>query len=284
MEVLDDFLISEQQPRRTHKRLWCAMVSAVMPGLGDWILGNKKVGGAFLGFFFFQLFCYWPLRLPRFYWPFILLVFAGLLLHVISGCCTFLVRRSVMDAAANWWILVVIAVALFSVSLERRLELRASGFQVFTVPSDSMAPTINPGDYVVADMWSFRDRRPEAGEVVVFRHRALDLIKRIAAKGGDIVTGANGRIEVNGQLLVEPYIVHRDVDHPQDERDNFGPFRLSKDEIFVMGDNRDYSLDSRIRSGEYDYGPVFETDVISKPLYHFRGSVRGSSYDGQLIK
>lgn len=260
------------------------MASAAIPGLGDWILGDRKRGGLFLALFLTVLLCYLPLRLPRFYWPFILLILTGQILNAVSGCCTFLLRRSMKDSAANWWIFVVIALGLISVQFERKLELLASGFQVFSVPSDSMAPTIDLGDYVVVDKWYFRDRKPEPNQVIVFQHRAFSLMKRVVATDASTIQGVNGRVQVNGRPLAEPYVVHRDVGHSLDELDNFGPFKLTAGEIFVMGDNRDFSLDSRIRSGSDDFGAVMVTDVIGKPLYRSKGSITGSSHDGQVIK
>ena len=141
-----EVLEAEPQPERSYKRLWCAMASAVVPGFGDWILGARKRSSILLALFVTVLLCYWPLRLPRFYWPFIVLILVGQFLNMVSGCCTFLLGRSAKDAAANGWIVIVIVLGLCSVPFERRLELRGSGFQVFTVPSESMAHTINPGD------------------------------------------------------------------------------------------------------------------------------------------
>src|ERR1035441_760078 len=146
MEAQDNNLETEPQLKPTYRRLWCAMATAVIPGLGDWILGERKRGGIFLALFLTVLLCHWPLRLPRFFWPFIVLVLVGQTLNVASGCCTFLIRRSTKDSAANWWILVLIALGLCSVPFERRLELRASGFQVFTWTSESMSPTVEKGD------------------------------------------------------------------------------------------------------------------------------------------
>jgi signal peptidase I len=280
-----EILEEQPQPERTYKRLWCAMASAVIPGLGDWILGARKRGGLFFALFATLLVCYWPLRLPRIFLPFFAMILAGMLLNVASASCTFLCGRSDKDAAANWWILVLIPLAFFSVSImELQGVLHASGFRVFATAGQSMEPTLNPGDDIVVDTWYFQGRKPQAGEVVVFRHRGLYLVKRIVATGGATIEGVNDHVEINNRTVAEPYIVHRDVDHPPDERDNFGPFRIGDGEIFVMGDDRDYSLDSRIRSGEYDYGPVFVTDVVGKPLYRFKRSMSGSPYDGQPVR
>jgi signal peptidase I len=146
-----------------------------------------------------------------------------------------------------------------------------------------MAPTISPGDNVVVDTWSFRSRKPRAGEIVVFHHHGYDIMKRVVAEDASTIEGIDGSVEVNGRAITEPYAVHSSITPPM-ELYNFGPYRIADGEIFVMGDNRDYSLDSRIRSGADDYGPVFFTDVFGKPLYRFRGSMKRATYDGQAIK
>jgi signal peptidase I len=284
MEANTENYEAAPQPKRTYKRLWCAFASAAIPGSGDWMLGDKKRGGLFLALFGVLLLCYWPLRLPRFYWPLILLVVTCAAVHFVSSCCTFLLGRSERDAASNWWVLVLIPLAYAFATTEITGQLRASGFRVFSIPSESMAPAINPGDYLVADTWYFRSRKPQVGEVVIFHHHSYDLIKRVIATAGSTIKGANDRVEVDGRVLAEPYALGRDPNRAPDERDTFGPFRVPDGEIFVMGDNRDNSLDSRVRSGEYDFGHVFVTDVFGKPLYRFAGSFHRSPYDGQAIK
>ncbi len=283
MEMLNESIDVTDKPLPSYRRLWCAIASAIIPGLGDWLLGHKRRAGLFLSLLTILLLCYWPLRLPRFYVPFLLMVFACLVLNVASGCCTFLLGRSERDAGANWWLLILIALAVFSSSLERAGELGASGFQVFSIPSTSMSPTIKQNDDVVVDRWYFRNRKVQSGEVVVFRHRDLFLVKRLIATGGNTIVGIDGRVEVNGQILTENYAVHSDPENTSVEMNTFGPFKVPEDQLFVMGDNRDLSLDSRIRSAQDDFGPVFVTDIIGKPIYRFSRTIRLSDNDGQKI-
>jgi signal peptidase I len=272
------------QAERSYKRLWCAMLSGAIPGMGDWVLGNRKRAALFFLLFAGTLLCYWPLRIPRFYLPFLLLAVIGTIVHLVSACCTFLLGRSDKDRAANWWILVLISLAYVFSGIEDTGQLRASGFQLFSIQSDSMSPTINIHDYVLVDRWYFRRASPHAGDVVAFRHQGFYLVKRVVAANGSVIRGANGAVQVDGKILDEPYIVHRDAGHPSDERDDFGPYKLTDGEIFVMGDNRDFSLDSRFHSTENDYGHVFVTDVIGKPLYRIAALFHRSAYDGQPIK
>jgi signal peptidase I len=272
------------RPKRSYRRLWCAMTSAAIPGLGDWILGAKRRGLIFSGLFVLVLICYWPLRLPRFYWAFIVVLIAGMLLNVISSCCTLLVNRQSTDAARNWWVLVLFILGCYFAAAAVPVELRSSGFRVFSIASQSMSPTVELGDDIVVDTRYFHRRPVVPGSVIVYRHKGIFLVKRVIATSGSTVVSAHDRLKVDGRALVEPYTVHRDSDHPPDERDDFGPVQVRSEEVFVMGDNRDFSLDSRFLSGENEYGPVYNSDVVGKPLYRFHRTVRGSPYDGQAIK
>lgn len=283
METQIESVDTAEQQQRSYKRLWCSMMSAAIPGSGDWFIGNKKQCLVFLSLFFVLLFCFWPLRLPRFYWAILLLPMAGLALNIVSSLCTLLVKRDAKDAAANWWVLILLVVSTLFGTAELRFELYASGFRVFQVPGASMEPTIDLGDRIVVDWRYFNNRKPTSGEVVAFRHHNLVLVKRIVAVGGSTISSKDGQVEVDGRQIAEPYAVHR---RPESSFDlnNFESTKVPPGQIFVMGDDRDESLDSRIRSGESDYGPVFVTDVVGKPLYRFGSKLRPSGYDGQKIR
>lgn len=259
------------------------MASAGIPGLGDWVLGERKRAAIFFLTLICTALCYWPLRLPRFFWPLILLVLACAALHFASTCCTFLLGRTETDAAANWWILVLIALAYLFSAAEITSQLRLAGFQVFSWQSESMSPTIDIRYKVVVDRWYFRHANPKVGDVIAFRHHGVYLMKRVIATSGSVITGEADKVHVDGQTLSEPYIVHRDSPHPPDERDTFGPFTVAPDELFVMGDNRDFTLDSRMPDAPNDFGSVYTSEVVGKPLYRFRASFHSSEYDGQAI-
>jgi signal peptidase I len=280
---IDTFDTAEEE-KHSYKRLWFAMVSAAVPGLGDWFIGSKDRSLAFLTLFAILVGCYLPLRLPRFYWALLLLPLVGLALNLVSSICTLIVRRESKDKAANWWVLALVVMSvLFSIT-ESRLLLQVSGFRVFQVPSNSMAPTIEAGDKIVVDLRYFHDNKPALGDVVAFCHHDLVLLKRVVAVGGSTISGKDGHVELDGREIVEPYAVHRHPEISSDELNNFGPTKVPAGELFVMGDDRDESLDSRVRSGPSDYGPVFVTDVVGKAIYRFSSKLGQSEYDGQKIK
>lgn len=143
------------------------------------------------------------------------------------------------------------------------LLIRAYVIQAFKIPSGSMIPTLLIGDHILVNKFifgtklPFSDKRilnlttPRKGDIVVFKYPedpSKDFIKRVIGVEGDIVEERNKVMFVNGVESVEPQIQHTDNSIRSgglDPRDNFGPLRVPKDKLFVMGDNRDQSYDSR---------------------------------------
>ena len=141
--------------------------------------------------------------------------------------------------------------------------IRALVVQAFKIPSSSMEPTLLVGDHILVSKFiygiriPFTDARwprfkdPKTGDVIVFIYpedRTKDFIKRVIAVGGDTVEVRNKHVFVNGKEVVIPQArVFTRVIIPgyENPRDNYGPVTVPKDHLFVMGDNRDYSQDSR---------------------------------------
>jgi signal peptidase I len=120
--------------------------------------------------------------------------------------------------------------------------------EAFRIPSESMVPTLLVGDRVFVNKFIYRFTEPERGDVVVFESvngGEEDLIKRVVGVAGDEVEVRGGVLSVNEVPQNEPYL-NRGI--PDDSF--FGPMRMSEGEVFVMGDNRANSADSRV------FGPV----------------------------
>jgi signal peptidase I len=126
----------------------------------------------------------------------------------------------------------------------------AVGITVFVQPTlvrgDSMQPTFAPNDYLVINRWAYRERAPERGDLVVFTTALTDehgdakhLIKRVIAVGGDRVNITGGVVRVNDRVIDEPYLSEESLTLGEIE------IQLGPHELFVMGDNRLQSLDSR---------------------------------------
>jgi signal peptidase I len=129
------------------------------------------------------------------------------------------------------------------------------GAERVMVASASMRPTLSPGDHVVLDKMSFRFRAPRRGEVVVIDdpHGRGSLVKRVVALGGDEVELDNGVLIVNGKA------VPRRGELPNlDVAEFFGPAHVPEGSVFVLGDNRGESDDSR------EFGPVTHDHLIGR--------------------
>ncbi|HEX6309005.1 MAG TPA: signal peptidase I [Longimicrobiales bacterium] len=161
------------------------------------------------------------------------------------------------------------------------LVVRTFLIQTFTIVSGSMEGTLLVGDFLVLNKAAYgatlpgTDKRlpgydtPERGDIIVFRghHEPIDLVKRLIGMPGDTLEMRDGILFLNGTPQEEPYTRHTypagDAGHPamewqrrfladeaqtrayQPTRDNWGPIVVPAERYFVLGDNRDESLDSR---------------------------------------
>jgi len=113
--------------------------------------------------------------------------------------------------------------------------------QAFQVEQYSMEPTLLPHDRVLVDKFLYRLRHLSRGDVIVLRYPLnpqRNYIKRIVALPGDVVEVKAGTLYVNGRPVREPYLNGA-------AQGNFGPVTVPQDAVFVMGDNRNNSEDSR---------------------------------------
>lgn len=113
--------------------------------------------------------------------------------------------------------------------------------QAFQVEQFSMEPTLLPHDRVLVDKFTYRFRGPHRGDVIVLRYplnQQRNYIKRIVALPGDRVEVKDGKLYINGTLSKEPYLNGA-------SQGSYGPTKVPADSVFVMGDNRNNSEDSR---------------------------------------
>lgn len=143
------------------------------------------------------------------------------------------------------------------------LFIRAFVVQAFKIPSGSMKETLQIGDHILVNKFIYGIKlplvgtpvipisRPEREDIVVFRYPEdpdKDFIKRTVAIAGDTVAIRNKQVYLNGTPLDEDYVVHKDprvLPKAFQPRDNMDPVTVPPGKIFVMGDNRDHSYDSR---------------------------------------
>jgi len=137
--------------------------------------------------------------------------------------------------------------------------------QPFVIPSGSMIPTIQEQNRVLAEKLTYRfTRDPEYGDIVVFRNPFGSppiLIKRVIAVGGQVVELRDGAVYVDGEPLDEPY-THSQPSLPESPAISY-PFTVPEDSVWMMGDNRTNSGDSR------EFGPVRVDQVLGRAVWTY---------------
>lgn len=155
------------------------------------------------------------------------------------------------SALVEWIIVVVVAIS-------SALLVRAYVLQQFAVEGTSMLTTLHPSDRVLVNKLSYRLHDPRRGDVVVLKRiesnaQERDLIKRVVALPGETIEYRDCQLFINGALMKEPYLDPQIVSANRCGADQ-PPVVVEPDHVFVMGDNRGGSLDSRDNSvGQVDY-------------------------------
>jgi signal peptidase I len=206
------------------------------------------------------------MRLPRSYVALQALLFAAMVLCVLAAWSTLRTSSERATAGSHGWLILLIPLALAASFAHSNWLLRTAGFRPFDVPSTGMQPTILNGDRIIADLRKYGESKAEPHDIVVFRKDGLFFVKRVVAVGGTTVEGKKGAVFLNGSRLEEPYIQH--IGGAPTELDDFGPVQIPPGKLFVLGDNRDVSRDSRMQ----DFGLIDEADVTAKALYVIRST------------
>lgn len=136
----------------------------------------------------------------------------------------------------DWIISILIAVVL-------AFFIRYFIVELYMVEGPSMRPTLVNSERLVVNKFIYRFKHPERGDVLVFRYPrdpSRDFIKRVIALPGDAIEIKDGRVFLNGQLLNETYILEK-------TRGSYPLATVPEGTVFVMGDNRNNSEDSRFR-------------------------------------
>lgn len=158
-------------------------------------------------------------------------------------------KKDAKETAREWTKSIILALIL-------ALFIRATVVQAFRIPTSSMEDTLLVGDFLLVNKFLYgskipftdirlpRVREPKTGDIIVFKHptEGKDFIKRCIGLPGDTVEIRNDVVYVNGEALDEPYKILHGYGGTMS---NFGPVKVPKGHLFMMGDNRHNSFDSR---------------------------------------
>ena len=159
--------------------------------------------------------------------------------------------------------IVIIVAAAFVIAL----LVQAFLVKPFTIHQVSMRATLEEGDRILLNRLTYHFREPARGDIVVVHspvNADEDLVKRIVAVAGDRISISGGRLYVNGVAQVEPYLFEQDFEG------QMGETLVPAGHVFVMGDNRNNSGDSRL------FGPIPRDRIIGKaflvywPIGHWK--------------
>jgi signal peptidase I len=275
-EVVEIAESTPQIQERTGLRLSAALLSAILPGGGQWalkagvnaLLFNLAFVGLAVGYGFGHL--------PATDRGFMAALVFGWVLWSLSAWDALRNSRSAVHPKSPIWLAGFMPIAVLVSTAFGSVAMQAGGFRTYVIPTESMEHTLNIGDRLIVDTTYFKTHVVHSGDVIIFRKGATQFAKRVIATGGSQVEGINGVIYVGGEPLQETYVRH---DSPvPDFMTNFGPVTVPDGELFVMGDNRDHSMDSR----DPDFGLIPESSLVGKPLYIYYSQT--ASRNGRKIE
>ncbi len=179
-------------------------------------------------------------------------------------------RHAAPRESHNRWVVELLVVVVVAVVIA--VVLRTFVIATYSIPSGSMEPTLQIGDRILVDKLSYHLHGVDRGDVVVFstppaEHCAgtpvADLVKRVIGLPGETIALSGGRVDIDGHVLPEPWLppATRTETYPGPSAAAFAlhhPYTIPENDVYVMGDNRTQSCDSRY------WGPVPESTIVGK--------------------
>ncbi len=253
---------------KKRKPVLALLLSLVTPGLGHVYNGQLRRGVSYLVGIF----------LANIVLLFLLVTFYGMIFCLIVPGAFFLfiaidaVRGAIklktieLKPYNKWYIYLLIFLLSNVVGQLLIWTTKNNIAKAYKTPSSTMAPTLLVGDHLVADMRIYKSQKPQRGDIIIFefpKDPSKEFIKRVICVEGDKVEIIENKIYINDKLLNDPWGNFGDGGLGKDipGLDSYGPVVVPKDSLFVLGDNRNYSQDSRF------WGFVDVKKVKGKALY-----------------
>ena len=268
-----------------------AALSIILPGTGQLYNQQKRKTLVWYVVFFLLPILFILCKCLHSFWGLVLLIFfyVWLYLYNIGDAIFGAIRPKKMESQRGEKLLIAVIVILILANVALIAGNRSKntiGLRAFRIITNSMAPTLQAGDSFLLDLNYYKKNEVQRGNLIAFQRAMYDgpLCKRVIGLPGDRIEGKGDEIVVNGAVIPEPYArftgrnAKLDIFNQKHITSDFGPILVPDGQLFVMGDNRDNSYDSR----DPDFGFVPVESVWAKPLYIYFSTDR--SRIGKTIK
>lgn len=267
-----------QIPTKPRNPWIAALLSLLLPGLGQLYDGEPWRGLAvYLGSLSVVAVPLW-VGLPKTFLGLIvfILIFLFYWLWMLWDAARIARRnRDYVLKPFNRWYLYLAVLLVINISASKLVVpqlLALSAVKSYKIPSGSMEPAVRMGDHLYADMTYYRSARPARGDLVIFvspDDPRIELLKRVIGLPGERIEIRDKVVYVNGQRLEDPWGHYSKSQLPFGassspelrKLDNLAVATIGGDQVFLIGDNRDNSYDSRF------YGPVPISNLKGRVLY-----------------
>jgi signal peptidase I len=254
------------------------LLSLITPGLGQMYNGKLKRGIVFFVLFEFSSILLLIFSGLRYEFRGLVLFLAsvvilfGFLIFVLLDALMGInkLRVTVRKPYHRWYFYVGIfaAVLIINEVIVEPILPDIKNFKAYRIPSNTMAPTLLAGDRLVADRIIYKKEKPKRGNVIIFEYPkdpSKDFIKRVIGLEGEKVEIVKNKVYVDDKLIEDPWGYYESESglpskYIQDF-EKFGPVVVPQNSLFVLGDNRHNSMDSRF------FGFVNLTKIRGKALY-----------------
>ena len=259
-----------ESPRR-RKPLVALLLSFVTPGLGQMFNGQLKRGIILYlgGLLLVTIFLFTGLFFKFYGMVLCLAILLAFLLFVWLDAFIGAVKsKEITLKPYNKWYLYLIVFLISSFVIQPLVSssIKNNIARAYKIPSSGMEPALLVGDHLIANMKNCKKEKPKRGDIIVFEYPkdpSKDFIKRVIGLGDEKVEIINNKIYINEKLLDDPwgYFDNSGSVKSFPGLDKFGPEIVPKGSLFVLGDNRNNSQDSRF------WGFVDIKKVKGKALY-----------------
>ncbi len=244
--------------------LGAALLSVLLPGLGHIYTGELKKGVLLICIQYGLLILAGIFGRLSTFFGIVSVIVLAIVFYLYSIFSSFSAARKNHNyqlRTFNRWFYYVAIIIFVSTAANTLFSFRGEvlGYETYRIPAKSMEPTLQVGEFITV---TTRYDEPTIGDVVVFLYpndKSINYVKRIAALGSDVVSIDNGKVIVNGE-----YLSFLDVSEDSRQKEfsiSMKEIVVPENEIFLLGDWRDQSNDSRF------WGAVPMSDVVGKVTY-----------------